>query len=179
MIDHLLINGILGMWELGLLRCRTHQDLVHNGAEGGLETLGMVGTLRCCGAIARILMGVCVFLSGCSGSETIWSAESPSPDGGILASARTIANSGFGTGYIWTAVYLGGTKQKERIEILELVDEFEMPSDEISVEMKWLSPTYLELTYKGHQTLYFQAIKWAGVDISVRDLSTKTDTSQR
>jgi len=147
---------------------------------GGLEILGMVGTLRCYGAIARILMGVCVFLSGCSGSETIWSAESPSGDGSILASARTIANSGFGTGYIWTAVYTGGANRKqEPIEILELTDEFEMPSDEISVEMKWLTPTHLELTYRGHRTRYFQAIKWAGVDISVRDLSTKTDTSQR
>ena len=136
-------------------------------------------TLRCCGAISLILVGVCAFLIGCGGSETIWSAQSPSPDGSKLATARTIANSGFGTGYIWTAVYLGGTKQKEPIEILELVDEFEKPSDEISVEMKWLSPTYLELTYKGHQTLYFQAIKWADVDISVRDLSTKTDPSQK
>jgi len=136
-------------------------------------------TLRCCGAISLILVGVCAFLIGCGGSETIWSAQSPSPDGSKLATARTIANSGFGTGYIWTAVYLGGTKQKEPIEILELVDEFEMPSDEISVEMKWLTPTHLELTYRGHRTRYFQAIKWAGVDISVRDLSTKTDTSHR
>jgi hypothetical protein len=147
---------------------------------GGLETLGMVRTLRYFGAISLILIGVCVFLSGCTGSETIWSAESPSPDGSMLATGRTIANSGFGTGYIWTAVYLGGANRKqEPIEILELTDEFEMPSNEISVEMKWLTPTHLELTYRGHQTLYFQAIRWAGVDISVRDLSIKTNTPQK
>jgi hypothetical protein len=98
----------------------------------------------------------------------------------MLASARTIANSGFGTGYIWTGVYLNGANSSQPpIEILELTDEVETPSDEISVEMNWLTPTHLELTYKGHRTLYFQAIKWAGVDISVRDLSNKTKTSQK
>ncbi len=110
-----------------------------------------------------------------SGSETIWSAEARSPDGSRLASARTVANSGFGTGYIWTAVYLNWTKgSRSPIEILELSEDFEKPVDEISVDMKWLTATHLELTYKGHRTLNFQAVKCAGVDISVRDLSGET-----
>jgi hypothetical protein len=140
----------------------------------------MIRTLRCCGAISLIIIGVCVFVTGCTGSETIWSAEVRYPDGSMLASGCTIANSGFGTGYIWTAVYLNGAKSSQPpIEILELTDEVEKPSDEISVEMTWLTPTHLELTYKGHRTLYFQAIKWAGVDISVRDLLNKNKTSQK
>jgi hypothetical protein len=60
------------------------------------------------------------------------------------------------------------------MEILQLSDDYETPSDEISVEMKWLTPTHLELTYKGHRTLDFQAVKCFGVDISVRDLSGGT-----
>jgi len=98
----------------------------------------------------------------------------------MLATARTIANSGFGAGYIWTAVYLGGANRSQSpIEILELTDEFETPSDEISVQMKWFNSMHLELTYRGHRTLYFQAVTWAGVDISVRDLSSKTDASHK
>jgi hypothetical protein len=98
----------------------------------------------------------------------------------MVASARTIANSGFGTGYIWTTVYMNGAKSSAPpIEILELTDEFEKPDDEIRVDMEWLTPTHLELTFKGHRTLYFQAIKWADVDISLRDLSIRTDKPQK
>jgi hypothetical protein len=122
----------------------------------------------------------CVVLSGCSckSSEKIWSAEARSPDGKMLASARTDARSGFGTGYIGTVVHLNWTKgSRPPMEILRLSDDYEMPSEEISVEMKWLTPTHLELTYKGHRTLILQAAKCEGVDISVRDLSTSTTNS--
>jgi hypothetical protein len=37
--------------------------------------------------------------------------------------------------------------------------------------MNWLTPTHLELTFKGNQTVVFQSIKWFGIDISVHDLS--------
>jgi hypothetical protein len=127
-----------------------------------------------------IIVIVCFLLSGCKGegSETIWSAEARSPDGSRVASARTVAFSGFGTGYIWTAVYLNLTKGSQPpTAILKLSDTFERPSDEISVEMKWLTPTHLELTYKGHRTLNFQAVKCVGVDISVRDLSSGTTST--
>ncbi len=93
----------------------------------------------------------------------------------MLASARTIATSGFGTGYIWTAVYLNSAKgSPPPTAILRLTDTFEMPSDEISVEMKWITPTHLELAFKGHRTINFQIAKCNGVDISVRDLSGGT-----
>src|SRR5580658_88647 len=102
-------------------------------------------------AILFVVVGVCVFGSGCKdGSETIWSAEAPSPDGNRLASARTVANSGFGTGSIWTAVYLNWAKSSQPpTAILQFTDTFERPSDEISVEMKWLTPTHLEVAYGG------------------------------
>lgn len=127
-------------------------------------------------SISFVTIGFCVLLLGCNrSSETIWSAEARSPDGTRLASARTVARSGFGTGAIWTAVYLNWTKDsRPPSEILGLSDDIEKPSDEISVEMKWLSPTRLELTYKGRRTLEFQAVKWHDVDISLRDLSSAT-----
>jgi hypothetical protein len=46
--------------------------------------------------------------------------------------------------------------------------------------MKWVSPSRLDVTYNGRAaTLYFQAVKYAGIDISTRDVSSApTNTSQ-
>jgi hypothetical protein len=38
----------------------------------------------------------------------------------------------------------------------------------MQVKMDWLSPSHLELTYEGQRTIDFQAVRYAGVDISVR-----------
>jgi hypothetical protein len=87
----------------------------------------------------------------------------------MLARASTVAQSGFGTGAITTVVSLNWTQSSQRPrEILVLSGEFEKPLDEVSVEMNWLTATHLELTYKGHRTIAFQAVKWNGVEISVR-----------
>jgi hypothetical protein len=122
-------------------------------------------------AISFVAVAVCAFLSGCNGSETIWSAESRSPDGKMLASARTIARSGFGTGAIDTEVYLKWSRSSPPVLVLGFSYESEFPVGITAVEMKWLTPTHLEVAYKGHATLGFQAVKCSGVDISVRDLS--------
>jgi hypothetical protein len=60
-------------------------------------------------AISLLIFGTCVFMSSCKGSETTWSAEARSPDGKMIATARTIENSGFGTGGGGAAVYLNWT----------------------------------------------------------------------
>jgi hypothetical protein len=126
-------------------------------------------------ATLLLLVGVCVLVSGCKGgSEKIWSAESKSSDGLWLASASTIAQSGFGTGYIGTRVYLKPTNSSQPpLEIAEFSYEYEVPPGITSVEMKWLTPTHLEVSYKGHATVAFQAVKCAGIDISVRDVSNE------
>ena len=122
-----------------------------------------------------LILNIYIVGFGCRSSEKIWSAEAMSSDGKMLATARTDARSGFGTGYIGTVVYLNWSKGSQPpMEVLALSDDYEMPSDEISVEMKWLTPTHLELTYKGQRMLVLEAAKCLGVDISVRDLSTST-----
>ncbi len=130
-------------------------------------------------AVLLLVMGVCVLVSGCKGSETIWSAESRSPDGKMLATARAVAQSGFGTGYIETFVYLNRSKGSQSpVEILGLSEESEAPNA-TTVEMKWLTPAHLELVYNGPRTVDFQASKYVGIDISVRDLSSgKVGSSQ-
>ena len=119
-----------------------------------------------------LTLAICALMSGCGGSA-IWSAESRSPDGKVLARARTAATSG-GLSILSstdTKVYLKwASGSRTATSVLELADASDAPGD-TRVEMNWLTPTHLELTFKGNQTVVFQAIKWFGIDISVRDLS--------
>jgi len=125
-------------------------------------------------AIPLIAAVVCLPVLGCRGSQTIWSAEARSPDGKMIATARAFANGGFGiSGAPATFVYLNwAAGSQSPTEILILDDESDTP-DGTKVDMKWLTPTRLELTYRGTvQHVGFQAVKFAGVDISVRDTSS-------
>jgi hypothetical protein len=121
--------------------------------------------------ISSLILGLCFLIAGCRGSETIWSATALSPDGKMIATARTVAQSGFGTGYIDTIVYLNWTEGSQSpMEILELSGGSEAPGATI-VEMKWITPVHLDLAYKGARTLDFQAIRYAGIEISTHTLS--------
>src|SRR5207302_3493127 len=100
--------------------------------------------------IALLILGLYIPTCGCNGSETTWSAEARSPDGKMIATARTIENSGFGTGGGGTIVYLNWTTGSQRpTEILGLDAGPSGPGDTV-VEMKWLTPVHLELVYKGN-----------------------------
>ena len=56
--------------------------------------------------VVLLTLGLCVFLSGCKKDPPVSSAESKSPDGKLVATAHTFANSGFGGGPPTTFVYL-------------------------------------------------------------------------
>jgi len=120
-------------------------------------------------------IAICLLAFGCKDSgTTIWSADTPSPDRNWVASASTKQWSGPGTAYVGTSVYLKRPDDsKPPIEILEFANDSAYPSGITDVEMTWLTPSHLEVAYKGHATLNFQAVKCAGIDISVRDLSTE------
>lgn len=133
--------------------------------------------------ISLIVLEVCVTLSGCKGSKTIWAAEVRSPDGKMIASARTVQNGGFGSAAIQTIVYLKQTNApRAPVEVLGfwcdgpaarpyvLADA--NAGGTIHLTMRWMSPSHLDVTYDGHASLDFQAIKYAGVDISVREFSS-------
>jgi hypothetical protein len=124
--------------------------------------------------LAQLLaFAICILMTGCWGSHSIWFAESRSPDGKVLAKARaTATNGGLSINSITgTRVYLKwATSLSTDNLVLELADASDAPVD-TQVGMKWLTPTHLELTFKGNQTVVFQAIKWFGIDISVHDLS--------
>lgn len=108
--------------------------------------------------------------SGCHASDVTWSAEARSPDGKVTATARTVARSGFGTNFIYTTVSLDWTGDRRPADqVLNFIDETETPAKTM-VGLNWLTPTHLEVTYSSPRHIGFQAIKWANIDISLRDL---------
>lgn len=109
-------------------------------------------------------------LSGCDGPKASWTAEARSPDGKMVAQARTIEPSGIGTGDIGTFVDLNWTNGSQKpTTILAFADGSDYPGDE-HVEMTWLTPTHLSLTYKGQRTVEFEATTCHGVEITVRSI---------
>jgi hypothetical protein len=144
--------------------------------------MGFRSALRKSASLAAI--AVCIVGLGCQmGDGTIWKAEVPSPDGLWVAIADTIQNGGFGTASIQTSVYLRRTHTSQRpMEVLGfwcegpasrpyVLDNVSNAGGTIGLKMQWLSPSHLEVTYEGRASLEFQVVKYAGVDVSVRDLS--------
>jgi hypothetical protein len=118
--------------------------------------------------IIFFILAVCAFVSGCKDSAIIWSGESQSPDKHFETSARTEQYGGLGTAAVITTVYLSQSGHSP-IEILSLSNESAYPSGITAVNMTWITPSHLSITYKGHATIDFQAVKCAGVEISVEE----------
>jgi hypothetical protein len=119
---------------------------------------------------------ICFLMQGCRDEgTTVWSADTFSPDRQWVANASAKQwRGGLGTAFAATIVNLKRPDgSKPSIEILEFEDDGTYPSGTATVDMAWLTPTHLEVTYKGHATIDFQVVKCAGIDISVRDLSTE------
>jgi hypothetical protein len=138
----------------------------------GLCTRSAIGT-----AISLIIIGVCGFGAGCRNYDVVWRAESRSPDGNWLATAREEKGGGFGNAFDTTSVYLKPIKSSEHpFEVLEFsVGSSAGQSGKLDLTMKWETPSHLTVTYNGRAaTLYFQVVKCAGIDISAIDVSSAT-----
>jgi hypothetical protein len=124
---------------------------------------------------ALVYIGLCA-LSGCNDSERTWAAKAESPDGTYVARAQTHEYGGWGTGSApQTMVDLNWTKGHQRpVNVFTFIPDVE-EQDAMHVGMEWLTPTHLELTYKGHPIIEFQAIRFQGVDISIRELDGAAD----
>lgn len=116
-----------------------------------------------------------LLLSGCANSERTWSAKAESPDQKFVATAQTLRPGGWGTASPpETTVDLNWTTGSQNsTEILTFVGDPDEP--EMSVQMKWLTPTHLDLGYKGHPTIEFQAVKCHGVDVTIRELAVAAE----
>jgi hypothetical protein len=143
----------------------------------GTERINGVGDASTSKCILLLILGVCISLSSCDGPKVNWSAESRSPDGKLIATARTIQTSGIGTGNPGTFVYLNWTTGSQSPTIILAFHDGPDEPGGMNVGMNWVTPTHLELTYKGRRALDFQAVKCDGVDISVRDLASTMSSS--
>jgi hypothetical protein len=133
-------------------------------------------------AMLFLTISVCVVASGCNDVATTWSAEAQSPDGRWLATARSQQWGGPGTAYDATTVYLkpiGGSQPPTQVLV------FSHQYATMNLKMAWVTPTHLDVTYGASTktgdrvSLDFQAVKYAGVDISVRDSSSSTTNSSQ
>jgi hypothetical protein len=132
-------------------------------------------------AIFGIVLGICLLGVGCA-APTVWKAEVRSPDGSWIAIARTVQSGGYGTASIITSVSLKQANiSQPPIEVLAFSCQGPVPrpyvldnaanvGGTIGLTMKWVTPLHLDVTYDGHADLYFQAVKYAGIEISVRNL---------
>lgn len=127
-------------------------------------------------AFSLLLMAGCLLTLGCRRNvDTIWRAEAPSPDGQWLASAQTDQRSGFGTDGATTAVYLRpGNGSRPPVQVLSFSQNEHAQTSLIDLKMNWIDGKHLDVSYKNHPNLDFQAVKYAGVDISVQDLSSQS-----
>jgi hypothetical protein len=133
-------------------------------------------------ATAFVILGICVLVSGCQDVATTWSAEARSPDGLWLATARSQQWGGPGTAFDATTVYL---KRIDGSQPSMQVLGFSHQYATMDLKLKWITPTHLEVTYgpsakpQDHVDLEFQAVKCAGIDISVRDTSSPTTAASQ
>lgn len=98
----------------------------------------------------------------------------------MVATAEAFANGGLvAPGPDATFVYLNWNAGSQPRMLILAFSGGQSEPDGTRVAMTWLSPTHLDLAYKGQQNIDFQAVKYSGVDISVRELTSKTDTSQK
>jgi len=127
---------------------------------------------RHCSRLLALAIGSSLYLSSCGTADVIWSSRKSSPGGLWIASAQTIENSGLGTGGIVTSVYLERPHQSNRkIDIVDLVHDYSTQNKSIDLELKWTSPTSLEITFDNNPTITFQAVRCGDVRISLRSRS--------
>jgi hypothetical protein len=114
-------------------------------------------------------------ISGCSSDQvTVWSTQAPSPDGQWIAIGRTDQYSGPGNAAIITGVYLRPASSSHPADpILHFEDNFPPGKGGIELALAWLSPTHLQVTFSRRPNLSFQVVKFAGIEISVRDLPSE------
>jgi hypothetical protein len=132
-----------------------------------------------------MLLALCISVTGCRNVPTIWRAEFKSPDGAWLAIAHTEQDGGFGSAYIGTSVDLEATTGTVNKGKPFKVLDFDCPGPAphpyvldsanaggtIDLRMKWLDPSHLEVTYNGKASVNLQVVKFAGITISLRDLT--------
>jgi hypothetical protein len=127
-------------------------------------------------ALYLMIIGAAIFVSGCGvDTETIWSVEAKSPNGKWMASGRADRHTGPGNAAIETGVYLQPTNKSVRAQpVLMFLNNLPPDRGGIGFEIDWLAPSHLQVTFIRQPDISFLVTKYAGVEISVRELSSVT-----
>jgi hypothetical protein len=143
------------------------------------ETSGCPATRA---AISLVIITACFLAAGCH-APTVWKAKLLSPDGRYVAIARTVQSGGDGDAWIDTRVSLKPTAYSGApTEVLGFWCEGPVPrpyvldnvanaGGTIDLKMSWVTASHLEVTYSDHASLEFEAVKYQGIDISVRNVA--------
>ncbi len=128
---------------------------------------------RCVRSCMAFLL-LAVATVSCLSPATIWSEDFKSPNGYWVGTAVTKQWGGPGTAAIITSVLLkrAGSSDSPQL-VFQLDNETVWPKGITSLQMTWLTPTHLQIAYKGHATVIFEAIRVADLDISVRNLAVE------
>lgn len=131
-------------------------------------------------ALGALIVVAALLAAGCGrGGETIWSTEAKSPDGLWVATGRADRHSGPGNASIVTGVYLQRTNGYGDPEaVLSFFNDLPPDRGGINLKVDWLTPTHLQVTFNRHPDLDFQVVKYAGLEISIRDAPNVAEESQ-
>jgi hypothetical protein len=123
--------------------------------------------------LGLICLLFCLLATGCE-QKPVWSTQVTSPDGKWVASARTTATGGFGTGDIMTSVFLTWTSgSKSSFEIMK----FDKSNPDLTIT--WASPSHLDITYNGNAEIWLQVVRYGKVDITLHNQSKGIAPSER
>jgi hypothetical protein len=143
---------------------------------GGKTEKIMAGDYAAKAIMSALAILVCLLTLGCHQAQApnvSWSEQVKSPDGIWLATARSEWGGGMGGSYDVTIVALkiiNGSQPPVQI----LLFSHEYPT--MNLKMDWLGPKHLNVKYGPSArpgddvSIEFQAIKCAGIEISVQDV---------
>lgn len=126
--------------------------------------------IKVCGA----LIVLCAAAACVSATETIWSADSKSPDGLWVATARTDQTSGPGINSVYNEVSLRNTSRSTQTETIAVYNADSTRSHD-PPKLEWIGPTHLLLSFQCTPTMDTQVVKYAGVEISFKETRPCSD----
>ena len=122
--------------------------------------------------VLPLVLGCSFLLVGCQRDNSeLPISEVQSSDKHYTASVFTCINAGFGTGSVATYVTLKQKGHSKSVKILEFSDNATYRDGITPLVTRWDSPNHLKVIYKGNPSIDFQAVKYAGVEITLEQES--------
>jgi hypothetical protein len=112
----------------------------------------------------------------------VWREKVASPNGSWIASAETVQNGGFGSGYVETSVYLKRKNDRQSLYSIlgfstngpvphpYVLDNTVNAGGTIDLEMRWVGPLHLLVTYSGNPHINLETVKLQDVIITIKHL---------